>query len=295
VTSGLSTADSEPVTTAARGSVVVGVDSSAASVSCVEWACVEATALGAPLHIVHGWTWPHLAPWLTSADRAMRTDLQEAGERVLSHCRILARDAGVGTITSEVVEGSASRLLVERSRDAAMVVVGTRRLGPVGRAVLSSTSSAVVGSAACPVLVVHEDLRTAASTGEVVVGVSATSTDEAVMRFGLAYAQRHGRPLRALHCWSQKRPRSGQPVIPGEAEDWLETATADWRADHPDVPVRVEVRQGHPVEGLVDAVTDDGVLIVGRHSHRSDHRRHVGSTSLGVLHHTTSPLIVVPA
>lgn len=294
MTSGLSTADSELSTTAARGAVIVGVDSSTASRSGVEWASVEATALDAPLHIVHGWTWPHLAPWLTSADRAMRADLQEAGERVLSRCRILARDEGVGTVTSEVVEGPASHLLVERSREAAMLVVGTRRLGPIGRAVLGSTSSAVVASAECPVLVVHEDLRTATSTGEVVVGISATGTDEAVMRFGLEYAQRHGRPLRALYCWRQRNPRAGQPAIPAEAEEWLETATAHWRDDHPDVPVRVEVRHSHPVEGLIDAVSDDGVLIVGRHSLRSDHRLHVGSTSLGVLHHTTSPLIVVP-
>lgn len=294
MTSGLSTADSEPTTTVARGSVVVGVDSSAASIAGVEWASAEATALAAPLHIVHGWTWPHLAPWLTSADRTMRTDLQEAGERVLSRCRILAHDEGVDKVTSEVVEGSAKHVLVERSRDAAMVVVGTRRLGPVGRAVLGSTSSAVVASAACPVLVVQEELRSATS-GEVVVGISATGSDEAVLRFGLDYAQRHGRPLRALYCWQDGNPRGDQPVIPSEAERWLETTTVRWREDHPNVPVRVEVRQGHPVEGLLDAVSDDGVLIIGRHSRRSDHRLHVGSTSLGVLHHTTRPLIVVPA
>ena len=295
MTSGLSTADFEATSTAKRGSVVVGVDYGAASMSGVDWACAEATSLNAPLHVVHGWTWPHLAPWLTSADRTMRTDLQEAGERVLSQCRIVARDAGVATVTSEVVEGSAGHLLVERSRDAALVVVGTRRLGPVGRAVLGSTSSAVVASAACPVLVVHEDLRSAHTTGEVVVGISGTGSDEAVMRFGLDYAQRHGRALRAVYCWHGGKARDGQPAIPSEAEQWLDTSTAPWRADQAGVTVHLEVRRAHPVEGLIDAVAPDGVLVVGRHSHRSEHRRHVGSTSLGVLHHMTRPLIVVPA
>ena len=67
--------------------VVVGVDSTPSSLAAVEWAAAEAVERKAPLHIVHSWAWPHLAPWLTSADRTMREDLAHAGENLVSSYR----------------------------------------------------------------------------------------------------------------------------------------------------------------------------------------------------------------
>ncbi|MFE2994673.1 universal stress protein [Nocardia sp. NPDC059246] len=50
----------------------------------------------------------------------------------------------------------ASGALIERSRQARLLVVGNRGLGAIGRAVLGSASTALLHLAQCPVLVVRQ-------------------------------------------------------------------------------------------------------------------------------------------
>ena len=56
--------------------------------------------------------------------------------------------------SSEVCEGPAAVRLLEISRNVDLLVLGSRRHGPVRRLMLGSVCDAVVREAACPVLVI---------------------------------------------------------------------------------------------------------------------------------------------
>lgn len=275
--------------------VVVGVDSTPSSLAAVEWAAAEAVARKAPLHIVHSWMWPHLAPWLTSADRAVKDDLARAGESLLSSYRIAARDAGATDITSEVREGAPREVLSAMSKQARLLVVGSHHVGGLARTVLGSTSRAVAGEASCPTIVVTGRSGAPRRAERLVVGVSTAPSDEPVLQFAFDYAQRHGMPIHALFCWDMTDLSLPRLPIPESTRAWLAEAIAGWRGDNPDVPVQGSVWAANPVAGLLDAAGDDAVIVIGRRAHRPALLgSHLGAVGLGVLHHAEGAVAIVP-
>jgi nucleotide-binding universal stress UspA family protein len=275
------------------GRVVVGVDSAPASLYAVEWAASEAVALRVPLHIVHTWTWPHLAPWLTENDRKVMQDLENAGEQLLTRCRTIARRLPGLEVTSEVRNGVAADVLTELSREAGLLVVGTHRLRPMGRLVLGSVSSATVARAECPTVVISSAPK-GPRPGGVVAGVAASPEDKRVLEFAFEYAHRHDQPLQVLFCWYNGNYPLSRVPIPAQAQAWLAEAVAGWRQQYPDVDVTATVRRVHPVAGLVNAAKNSSLLVVGRRA-RSHVLPHLGSVSLGVLHHAADAIAVVPS
>ncbi|HLU55966.1 MAG TPA: universal stress protein [Pseudonocardia sp.] len=134
--------------------VVVGVDGSPTSEAALAFAFEAASLRQAALVAVHTW-WdlfvdPALAPILD-------WDAIEEDERQL----LAERLAGWGEkypdvpVQRVVTREHASRALVERSRKAQLVVVGSRGRGGVAGLLLGSVSHAVLHRAHCPVAVVR--------------------------------------------------------------------------------------------------------------------------------------------
>ncbi len=133
--------------------IAVGVDETDSSRRALAWAAGEALRRGAELHIVTAWTWDAVegAP-LAAVDPASMMEIaqqtqEEAVEAVLGAMR--ARPA----VIREVVQSTAAEALVEASREAALVVVGTHGRGPVRSFLLGSVSQSVIKHSACPVVV----------------------------------------------------------------------------------------------------------------------------------------------
>ncbi len=129
--------------------IVAGVDMSDGSKAALRWAARIAAGLGAELDVVVAWQIPIvLASWdpkvdtLTALKGVVRDIL---GDSPAPGLRVLER------------EGSASHVLIECSKDALMVVVGSRGRGGFTGLTLGSVSAAVAEHASCPVLVVHGD------------------------------------------------------------------------------------------------------------------------------------------
>jgi nucleotide-binding universal stress UspA family protein len=147
--------DDEPTAEADdAGRVVVGVDGSAPSLRALEWAGREATHLGAVLDIWVLWMPPvplgTMAP-IGAGDYVMAAKLMadEAAEYARERWPDLV-------VESHVTEASPAPALVEASRDASLLVVGSRGVGGFRGLLLGSVSHYCAQHAHCPVMVVRQ-------------------------------------------------------------------------------------------------------------------------------------------
>jgi len=137
--------------------IVVGVDGSAQSRTALRWAARLAVDTGAWVEAVTAWHFPISTGW-AGAGVPMNFDPEQDMHKVL----IETVDAAFGSerpagLQLSVVEGHPARVLLERSADALMLVVGSRGHGGFAGLLLGSVSAHVAEHAGCPVLVVHGD------------------------------------------------------------------------------------------------------------------------------------------
>ncbi len=137
---------------ARTGRMVVGVDGSPAAMAALRWACDEADDRDADLLVVHVWDYPYTTELASPTARDM-TRVDASLE--LETAARLARDRRRGPVEDVLVEGGATTELVARSRDADLMVLGTRGRSLVRAALFGSVSQAVSGRSGCPTVVVH--------------------------------------------------------------------------------------------------------------------------------------------
>ncbi len=128
--------------------LVVGTDGSPAADGAVRFAAEHAAATASPLRIVTGTE--EQAPAEARPDR-----LRDAAQQIVDKARRMVHRTHPGLIvTTSVERGPADRVLVDASRTARLIVVGSRGRGAVRAMVLGSVSRAVIRGAHSPVAVV---------------------------------------------------------------------------------------------------------------------------------------------
>jgi nucleotide-binding universal stress UspA family protein len=135
----------------ARG-VVVGIDGSDASLEALEWAARQAELTGANLEIVMTWDWPMTYGWAVPIPEGYdpEQDVQKALEKVQADLGVKHPDI---EIAARVLRGHPAQLLVEESKGADLLVVGSRGHGEFVGMVIGSVSEYCATNAHCPVLV----------------------------------------------------------------------------------------------------------------------------------------------
>jgi nucleotide-binding universal stress UspA family protein len=134
--------------------VVVGVDASPVSEAAIAFAYQAAAERDVPLVAVHTW-------WDTFLDPGLTTQLFRDEDQVYEEEQLVQRLAGWTEKYPQVpVRRIVSRdrpahLLIEQSRGAQLVVVGSRGHGELAGLVLGSVSNALVHRSACPVAIVR--------------------------------------------------------------------------------------------------------------------------------------------
>lgn len=139
------------------GRIVVGVDGSEHSLRALRWAVAEAGFRQATVEAVSAWSYPVVAAdGLGSAAVFDVSGLQEGANQSLEAALVEAcpDEATRAAIVRKVVEGAPSQALVEASKGADLLVVGSRGHGGFAGLVLGSVSTQVVHHAHCPITVV---------------------------------------------------------------------------------------------------------------------------------------------
>lgn len=137
--------------------IVVGVDGTEGGRRALRWALHEAATRGDTVQAVMSWRWDTASP--TEPTDAVR----DSAERTL-HDEIAAQQAAMPEqagvpVAPEVIEGRAAEVLVQASRDADLLVLGSHGHDRVYHTVLGSTAQECVESAQCPVVVIPAGWR----------------------------------------------------------------------------------------------------------------------------------------
>jgi nucleotide-binding universal stress UspA family protein len=285
-----------------EGSVVVGVDASDQADEAIEWAAGQAAARGVGLRVVTVYRWARLPGTVPVYDATPDPDL--LGSRKLADQLMADAVDKAGhlqpsvDVSGEAIEGELISTLVDASRGAAMLVLGSRRLGPGGSYFFGSVGTALAARAHCPIVVVRGPGGLPGENPSVVVGVHADHRADDALRFAFDHASRNHRPLRAVLCWHHDplavMDWRSEPSAPAKAQAWLSEALAGWREKYPDVEVHPAVTRNHPVVGLVEQSRAQDLLVVGRHGDHPLAGALLGSVSQGVLHHASCPVAIVP-
>ena len=138
------------------GGILVGHDGSPASAEAVRWAARLAERLGCSLHVVRTWSISS-APRPATAEPGYVPPMADFEAAVADRLR---KDvAGLGlpdglTVECHTLHGSAGRRLLEASKGAEMLVLGSRGAGGFRGLGFGSTADQVVSHAVSPVVVV---------------------------------------------------------------------------------------------------------------------------------------------
>jgi nucleotide-binding universal stress UspA family protein len=282
--------------------VLVGVDGSPAARYAVDWAARDAAMRNVPLTLVHtvrpiGPTLPPLpapaafARWQVEQAQTILDDAIEVARRSTP-------DGGPANIESELLFSPVVPSLVDLSKEAQMVVVGSRGRGPLMRSLLGSVSSSLIRHAHCPVAVIHDEdpLMPHPAEAPVLVGIDGSSVSELATAIAFQEASLRGVELVALHVWSDVEvndfPAIDWPAMKPAAEQLLAKRLAGWQRRYPDVSVRRIVECDHPTYHLIRQSESAQLVVVGSHGRGGFAGMLLGSVSTAVAHSARMPVIV---
>jgi nucleotide-binding universal stress UspA family protein len=135
-----------------HGRIVVGVDGSEESVTALRRGIRIANALNASIEAVSSWRLPS---GYETVGEYEYSPLDDANAILSGAAKSVFGAKTPQWFTTATFEGNAADVLIEQSRGAEMLIVGSRGHGGIAGVLLGSVSAMCAEHAHCPVLVIH--------------------------------------------------------------------------------------------------------------------------------------------
>jgi len=205
-------------------SIIVGIDGSQAAIAAAFWAVDEAISRAVPLHLISVIKQTHPSPDDYARDLAHAEKSLREAQFAVEASRKLVK------IETEIPRGPAGPVLVEASRDADMVCVGSVGIARYARSILGSTAADLAEKAHCPVAVLRTNRdQSAPRINWIVVRMVDAPDNDAVVKCAAEEAKLRGAPMLVL---------GGRPEeLTEQADGAFERRVQDWRQRHPEVRV----------------------------------------------------------
>jgi nucleotide-binding universal stress UspA family protein len=260
--------------------------------------------------------WPRIPG--EAPDAPADEEPEQWGRRVLERTAVELRTRHPGVeVTVAQMDQPPVEVLTGASREAEMLVLGSRGLGSVKGFLIGSVSQSVLARARCPVVLVRAGVRTEgehlpASDGrpsagtpyrDVALALDLRYPCNDLLAFAFESAAVRGAPLRAVHVWSPSTspgyavPRLGSVPMSELAAEQGQAFSAvlrPWCEKYPQVQVTEHMVLGSPGQAVVEAAREAGLLVVGRRNRHSVIGVHIGPVTHAVVHHAPCPVAVVP-
>jgi nucleotide-binding universal stress UspA family protein len=320
-----------------KNEIVVGLDDSPSGKAALDWAAEQARSVGAVLRAVHALDWPYgLSPagFPAPADfmDVSREEIQESYRQAITAVfeAVLPRPDWVLQFAS----GDTGRVLVEQSKDARLLAVGTREHVGLGRLLTGSVSHYCLSHAVCPVVAVPAPLSDrsaersdtveaaaiaatdqdgaaaievaermvdepeAPGTTVVVAGVDASAEGLAAAHYAVMAARLRGGEVVLVHAFPPPSARAE------DSEDTLSTghttaqkllqAVVAQLIIPPEVQLSTRVEPWDPVAVLEESAHGAGMLVLGRDHASWGERLFMGAVTSQIVSLIRCPLVVVP-
>lgn len=206
-------------------------------------------------------------------------------------------------VRSALAAGDPREVLIDASRHAHLLVLGSRGRGAFTSVLLGSVSAAVSAEAACPVVVCRPPDERPTRTG-VVVGADGTPESLPVIEFAYRQAYLRGLPLTVLHSFfdaaaavAQYRVARGLPADGAELDELragLAESVAGLAEEYPGVDVTLTLEHGFADQALSPRHDGWDMVVVGRHPLTSLSRVLTGSLATAVVERSHATVAVVP-
>jgi nucleotide-binding universal stress UspA family protein len=189
-------------------------------------------------------------------------------------------------------------VLLNASQDAVVLVVGSRRRGPLHRFFTPSVGRTLAGTALCLVVVVRESPSRSISDTRVVVGVAGPESTS-VLQLAFEEASHFGAAHKAVHVQSATVPDPGTHTREHRDRQTADTSAMLTRmrtplsSAYPDVDVRRFVVDGSVTDRPVAMSENAGLLVLGSGKPRS--RSTLGPVSRVVMRPSHCPVARVHA
>jgi nucleotide-binding universal stress UspA family protein len=259
--------------------IIVGIDGSQAAIMGALWGVDEAISRGVPLRLVSVIKLTHPSP-----DDYAR-DLEHA-ETSLRQAQSAVEASGKPVkIETDIPRGPAGPVLVEASRDAEMICVGSVGIGRYARSILGSTATELAEKAHCPVAVLRaEQSQPPPDINWIVVRMTDAPDNDAVVKYAAWEAKLRRAPMLVL---------GGRPEeLTDHADGEFERRVQDWRQRHPGLGVYPITTKAAIASFLSD--NDERVqLAVISGAEAAQLARLVGPSGHPLFHHPECSVLVV--
>ncbi len=276
------------------GHIVVGVDGSPGAAWALDWAGSEAERAGAPLTVVVAWSFGGFTGAITKKDDAH--DLVRGAE-----ARLAAQHAGV-TVDHVLSEQPASYALIEASRGADLLVVGSRGLGGFRDLLLGSVGQHCLTHAPCSVAVIRAPEAPVPAgwgdgRGRIVVGVDGSEGSGRALDWAIDEARRSDARIDVVSSWvfpgTAGFVYSVDVGIPDRASHVVDGAVDHVAATAPGLVVGGRTTEDPPAVALVEASRTAQLLVVGSRGLGAFAGLLLGSVGHNLAIHAHCPLVVV--
>jgi nucleotide-binding universal stress UspA family protein len=237
-------------------SVVVGIDGSRAALDAATWAVAEAASRGVPLRLVY----------VSAAKDACRPPAEdgpwevERAESALYRAVMAVHDMGSSVqVETAIVRGGADCVLIDESRWAEMVCVGSEGKGPCARMPLGSTAAALAKYAHCPVAIVRSGGMSQTGSGWIAAVQNDDADNDAVVHRAMEEARLRRAPVLLIDMrrdsWVRRYPDVHVQTVAARRE-----AT---RCDHRSDSIQLAVVGSEDAEHLARLVWPDYHPVLG--------------------------------
>ncbi|MEZ0351566.1 universal stress protein [Mycobacterium sp. pR1184] len=204
--------------------IVVGIDGSSAAIAAAIWGVDEAVGRGVPLRLISVIKQTHSSP----EDYAR--DLEHAEKSLWKAQSAVEASQKPVKIETDIPRGPAGSVMVEASRDAELICVGSTGIGRYARALLGSTATELAEKAHCSVAVVRTDPdQPPPDINWIVVRMTDAPGNDRVVEYAAWEAKLREAPMLVL---------GGRPEdLSEQADGAFERRVQDWQRRHPEVRV----------------------------------------------------------